>query len=97
MERCVHPPSHDSRPQVREAPSHGIGLRAATRIVTWWLPRAAGRRVIQPAWYLNLAENPEVEVQVAAERFHARAFTATYQAKTDRDIPVVILEPRLVN
>jgi len=30
-----------------------------------------------PAWYLNLAANPEVEVQVKAERFRARARTAT--------------------
>ncbi|HEV8564594.1 MAG TPA: nitroreductase family deazaflavin-dependent oxidoreductase [Actinomycetota bacterium] len=67
-----------------------------------------------PSWYLNLSENPDVEVQVGAERFSARARTATakekpklwrimakiwpeydtYQAKTDRDIPVVILERR---
>jgi deazaflavin-dependent oxidoreductase (nitroreductase family) len=67
-----------------------------------------------PSWYLNLAENPDVEVQVGADAFPARARTATakekpklwrimasiwpdydtYQAKTDRDIPVVILERR---
>jgi deazaflavin-dependent oxidoreductase (nitroreductase family) len=29
-----------------------------------------------PAWYRNLTENPEVEVQVAGERFPARARTA---------------------
>ena len=65
-----------------------------------------------PAWYLNLVENPEVQVQVGAETFSARAKTATakqkpklwktmaeiwpdydkYQAKTDREIPVVVLE-----
>jgi len=65
-----------------------------------------------PSWYLNLADNPEVEVQVGAERFPARALPATpeeraelwpvmtsiwpeydkYQAKTERDIPLVILE-----
>jgi deazaflavin-dependent oxidoreductase (nitroreductase family) len=65
-----------------------------------------------PAWYLNLAENPEVTVQVKGERFAARARTATpqekpelwktmtaewpdydeYQTKTDREIPVVVLE-----
>jgi deazaflavin-dependent oxidoreductase (nitroreductase family) len=65
-----------------------------------------------PKWYLNLAANPEVQLQVGAERFDARARTATaaekprlwsvmtaiwpdydnYQAKTDRDIPVVILD-----
>ncbi|MFV2113594.1 nitroreductase family deazaflavin-dependent oxidoreductase [Micromonospora sp. LOL_025] len=65
-----------------------------------------------PAWYLNLLDGPLVEVQVGAERFTARARTATaeekprmwstmaaiwpaydeYQAKTDREIPVVVLE-----
>ncbi|HWF72849.1 MAG TPA: nitroreductase family deazaflavin-dependent oxidoreductase [Solirubrobacteraceae bacterium] len=65
-----------------------------------------------PAWYLNLAANPKVEVQVKGERFPARARTATaeerpelwttmtsqwpaydeYQTKTDREIPVVVLE-----
>lgn len=65
-----------------------------------------------PSWYLNLSENLEVEVQVGAEKFAARARTATaeekpwlwakmasiwpayddYQKKTDRAIPVVILE-----
>ena len=29
-----------------------------------------------PAWYLNLAADPEVDVQVRDERFHARARTA---------------------
>lgn len=30
-----------------------------------------------PVWYLNLMANPEVEVQVAADRFTARARTVT--------------------
>jgi deazaflavin-dependent oxidoreductase (nitroreductase family) len=65
-----------------------------------------------PAWYLNLSENPEVEVQVKGDRFKARARTASaeekpglwgkmaaewpsyddYQQKTNREIPVVVLE-----
>jgi deazaflavin-dependent oxidoreductase (nitroreductase family) len=65
-----------------------------------------------PGWYLNLTADPEVDVQVRAEKFHARARTATaeertelwklmssiwpqydeYQAKTGREIPVVVLE-----
>jgi deazaflavin-dependent oxidoreductase (nitroreductase family) len=65
-----------------------------------------------PAWYLNLAADPEVEVQVKGEKFRARARTATpeerpelwpimtrewpsydeYQTRTDREIPVVVLE-----
>lgn len=66
-----------------------------------------------PAWYLNLRDDPTVGVQVKADRFTARARTATaeerpelwrtmteiwpdydtYQTKTDREIPVVVLEP----
>lgn len=65
-----------------------------------------------PLWYLNLVEHPEVEIQVGAETFAARARTATaeekprlwemmaaifpmynsYQKKTSREIPVVIVE-----
>jgi len=64
-----------------------------------------------PAWYLNLEANPDVEVQVGADRFNPRARTATadersrmwktmtaewpdydsYQTKTDREIPIVVL------
>ena len=67
-----------------------------------------------PAWYLNLAENPEVGFQVGAKKYRGNASTATgaererlfkmmagvfppynaYQAKTDREIPVVVLEPQ---
>jgi deazaflavin-dependent oxidoreductase (nitroreductase family) len=66
-----------------------------------------------PEWYLNLTANPAVDLQVGAEKFTARARTATpdekpelwrlmnavyaqyenYQARTTRDIPVVVLEP----
>ena len=65
-----------------------------------------------PGWYLNILEHPDVQVQVMADRFRARARTATpeehdllwprmvqiwpdydtYQAKTKRQIPLVILE-----
>jgi deazaflavin-dependent oxidoreductase (nitroreductase family) len=65
-----------------------------------------------PAWFRNLSAQPEVEVQVLAERFSARARVATaeekpamweemvghwppyedYQRRTDREIPVVVLE-----
>ena len=65
-----------------------------------------------PAWYLNLQADPEVDVQVQADKFTARARTATaaekpalwrqmagiwpdydnYQRKTEREIPVVVLE-----
>jgi deazaflavin-dependent oxidoreductase (nitroreductase family) len=65
-----------------------------------------------PAWYLNLASDPNVQVQVKDDVFAARARTAEgeererlwklmagiwpaydeYQRKTDRTIPVVVLE-----
>lgn len=65
-----------------------------------------------PAWFLNLQEHPEVDVQVKDDRFRARARVASpdekpelwkkmvatwpaydeYQQKTDREIPVVVLE-----
>jgi deazaflavin-dependent oxidoreductase (nitroreductase family) len=34
-----------------------------------------------PSWYLNLIANPEVEVQVGAEKFSARARVATPEEK----------------
>jgi deazaflavin-dependent oxidoreductase (nitroreductase family) len=68
-----------------------------------------------PAWFLNLRENPEVEVRfagkdpkpmtarVADAKERARLWPiitedhdnyAGYQRNTDREIPVVLLEPR---
>lgn len=35
-----------------------------------------------PAWYLNLTEHPQVQVQVGADRFTARARTADAEEKT---------------
>ena len=66
-----------------------------------------------PEWYLNLVADPEVRVQVLAEKFTAHARTAEgaererlwtklaqiwpdydeYAKKTDRQIPIVVLEP----
>ena len=65
-----------------------------------------------PAWYVNLEADPAVEVQVKADRFRAKARTASpaekpelwrlmtevwpdydrYQQRTEREIPVVVLE-----
>jgi len=36
-----------------------------------------------PAWYLNLSENPDVEVQVKGDRFKARAHTANAEEKPE--------------
>jgi len=65
-----------------------------------------------PAWYLNLVAQPQVNLQVGADKFAAKARDATanerpalwdlmakiwppyndYQKKTERQIPVVVLE-----
>jgi len=66
-----------------------------------------------PAWFLNLRDNPQVDVTYRGEptrRMHARVATAAerrrlwplivahhknyagYQAKTEREIPLVLLE-----
>jgi len=67
-----------------------------------------------PAWFLNLRDNPDVEAVTAGSKRAMRARVATgeeradlwtdivgrykgyagYQEKTDREIPVVVLEPR---
>ena len=36
---------------------------------------------LHPSWYLNLVADPEVELQVGAEKFPARAHTATASSK----------------
>ena len=65
-----------------------------------------------PKWYLNVLEDPHVEVQIKAEQFAATARTAAspererlwaeavkawpnydiYQSRTERQIPVVVIE-----
>jgi deazaflavin-dependent oxidoreductase (nitroreductase family) len=35
-----------------------------------------------PAWYLNLLENPEVQVQVGEEKFVVRAYPATAEERS---------------
>ncbi|MBC7812445.1 MAG: nitroreductase family deazaflavin-dependent oxidoreductase [Burkholderiales bacterium] len=71
-----------------------------------------GGNAEHPAWYLNLVDNPAVEVQVGADKFTASATTAvgeerarlwskmvslwktydSFQAKTKREIPIVVLK-----
>jgi deazaflavin-dependent oxidoreductase (nitroreductase family) len=69
---------------------------------------------VHPAWFLNLRDNPDVEVQFVGkprQKMRARVATAQeraelwpeitdkfgnyagYQKKTDREIPLVLLEP----
>ena len=67
-----------------------------------------------PKWYLNLRDNPDVEVTMKGRRRPMRARVAkneeydqlwrevtsnfknyaSYQTRTDRQIPLVVLEPR---
>jgi len=93
------------------------GLRRRTALIygkdgdNYVVVASRGGHAKHPAWYLNLVEDPLVDVQVGADKFSARAHTATaeekarlwplmvsiwpayddYQAKTERDIPVVVL------
>lgn len=66
-----------------------------------------------PAWFLNLRDNPDVEVAINGQRLPMKARVASpeerdelwpqvtqkyggyaaYQRRTDREIPLVILEP----
>lgn len=66
-----------------------------------------------PAWFLNLRENPAVELELKGKKRSMRAHVASaderatlwpqvvesykgyaqYQTRTDREIPLVILEP----
>ena len=99
-----------------------IGRRTGQPVITPLIYGEAGGAYVvvaskggaptHPNWYLNLAANPEVELQIISERFKARARTAvgderaqlwdlmltiypTYtelQDKTEREIPVVVLE-----
>lgn len=77
------------------------------------LVASRGGAPMHPQWYLNLVADPQVTLQVRAEKVAGRARAATpnekprlwqlmaelyppyleYQAKTSRDIPVVIVEP----
>jgi deazaflavin-dependent oxidoreductase (nitroreductase family) len=88
-----------------------VYLRDSDRVVV--VASQAGRPQ-HPLWFHNLEADPEVIVQIKADRRPMRARTAgateraalwprlvdlysdydSYQSWTDREIPVVILEPR---
>ena len=73
-----------------------------------------GGSPVHPLWYLNIQADPNVEVQVKADRYECVARTAEspererlwaqalthwpafddYQARTERRIPVVVIEPK---
>jgi deazaflavin-dependent oxidoreductase (nitroreductase family) len=80
----------------------------------WAIVASKGGSPTHPAWYLNVLDDPNVEVQVKGDVFKATARTAEgqerealwaasnrtwpkydlYQSRTDRKIPVVVLEPK---
>jgi F420H(2)-dependent quinone reductase len=77
------------------------------------LVASSGGSAGHPGWFLNLRDDPQVEVELGRDRKRLRARVATgeergrlwprlvemyapydsYQRKTSREIPVVILEP----
>ncbi len=82
---------------------------------TWVVVASRGGDDIHPAWFLNLRNNPDVEVSLQGkpkQPMHARVATAeertrlwpevttvaknyaSYQTKTHREIPLVLLEPK---
>jgi deazaflavin-dependent oxidoreductase (nitroreductase family) len=82
---------------------------------TWVVVASRGGDDTHPAWFLNLRDNPDVEVSLQGkpkQAMHARVATpderarlwpevttvaknyAAYQKKTDREIPLVLLEPK---
>ncbi len=82
---------------------------------TWVVVASRGGDDTHPAWFLNLRDNPDVEVslkggpkrpmraRVADTEERARLWPkitadfknyAQYQTKTEREIPLVFLEPR---
>ena len=80
---------------------------------SWVVMGSKGGAPTHPKWYLNILDDPHVQVQVKADRFEAVARTApspereaiwaealknwpnydSYQARTERQIPVVVLDP----
>jgi len=86
-------------------------LRDGERVV---LVASKGGMSHSPQWYYNALANPDVEVEIGAERTPMRARQASdaekaelwpklcamypdyddYQARTERNIPVLILTPR---
>lgn len=80
---------------------------------SWVVMASRGGSPTHPAWYLNILEEPRVQVQVKGDACEAVARTASsperekiwseavknwpnydvYQSRTERQIPVVVLDP----
>lgn len=79
----------------------------------WVIIASKGGSPTHPKWFLNVLDDPHVEVQVKGDRYQAVARPAEspererlwaesvkvwpkydeYQSRTDRRIPVVVIEP----
>ena len=58
-----------------------LPLLYGTNGASYLIVASKGGAPTHPAWYVNLAANPSVTVQVGADRFAARARTATTAEK----------------
>ena len=65
-------------------------LRDGDRVI--W-PASFGRRAENPTWYLNLKENPAVQVQIRAERLALSARDATDEERTRHWPPLTRMYP----
>ena len=65
-------------------------LRDGDRVI---LPASFGGRAENPTWYLNLKENPEVQVQIRAERLALSARDATDEERARYWPPLMRMYP----
>ncbi len=74
--------------QPRTTPT--LYLRDGERVV---LPASFGGRAENPTWYLNLKENPDVEVQIRDERLRLSARDATDEERARYWPPLIKMYP----
>jgi F420H(2)-dependent quinone reductase len=65
-------------------------LRDGNRVI---LPASFGGRAENPTWYLNLKENPTVEVRIRAERLRLSARDATDEERARYWPPLIRMYP----
>jgi deazaflavin-dependent oxidoreductase (nitroreductase family) len=69
-------------------------LRDGDRVI---LPASFAGRESNPAWYLNLKDNPEIQVQIRAERLRLVARDATDDEREHYWRPLMRMYPRYRN